>query len=163
MSTDRLIDTDDTGFFARTADTGVRHVYRVRWNRKRTARYAEELTPPRQSHPTVACFDYRGQAPLHDLTVGDALASIALLRHLAAWGPYDQCAFRTHDLDTATHRTLGVCRYCAARDLGLGDKALEVLATRLSPPPDGGQPGPAAVTRGHLRLVAAYGRLIEAA
>lgn len=154
--------TDGTGFYARDTADGIR-IHRVRWNRRHTARYAEALLPPTTRNGRRAAeLAYRGQAPLHDLTPADALSPAHLLRHLAAHGPYDACLFCRRPLEDDLPRAFGVGRDCAGRHLDLGPVALRVIYHRLDPPPDGGQT-PSAPARGHLHLVAANGRLIEAA
>src|SRR5690606_41817097 len=76
----KIIDTEHTGFFRDPVDGTV---YRVRHNRRRTARYAEALLP---AHPGIRT-DYRGQAPLHTLTPDDELGPVSLLRLLPAPAP----------------------------------------------------------------------------
>ena len=152
----KIIDTEHTGFFRDPADGTV---YRVRHNRRRTARYTEALLPV---HPGIRT-DYRGQAPLHTLTPDDELGPVSLLRFLAAQAPHRKCLFCHRPVEDPPSVTFGIGPDCAARHLEVPAKVLRVLHTRLDPPPDGGQPTPRAVHRGHLRLVAAYGRLIDAA
>ncbi len=162
-----IIDTTDTGFFAEPAGPSPSDglaIFRVRWNRKGTARYAEELMPPVDGpRGRTVRFAYRGQAPLRALTTADALPPARLLRHLAERAPYDTCLFCHRPVDDDVTSTFGMGVHCAAKHLGVTARFLAVVHARLSPPPDGGQPGPAGIRRGHLRLVAAYGRLIEAA
>lgn len=163
----RLIDTRRTGLYATQHPvTGTVEVHLVRWNRARTARYALALRPPRTPGDRFN-FEYEGQAPLHDLTVDDAVPVSMVLRRLAAGGPYDVCAFCQRSLEDALPRTFGVGERCAERHLGVRPVILRAVHARLpgvwppSRPPTG--PGTPVVARGHLRLVAVDGELVGAA
>jgi len=159
MST-TLIDTEHTGFYAvESADDT--ELYFIRWNKAHTARYAQQVQPMSAGQPARRiALTYRGQAPLHDLTPDHAYPVARALRLFATHAPYEVCMFCHRSLTEDLTRTLGMGHHCAAKHLHIGRRALETIY-RHSPHPDGGTPVPQPTS--HLRLVAAHGRLIEAA
>lgn len=170
--TTKLIDTNLTGFYMQLWADGLARLYLVRWNRARSARYAQMVLPPAPtpSRPEVKVrFTYLGQGPLHDLTPAHSVSTISTLRDFADRGPYTNCMWCHRTLDNDVARGFGMGHHCAEKHLGIRRKTLEVLF-RHTPPTGPGTPRTLPVEtadvtpprRGHLRLVAVNGELVAA-
>jgi len=170
--TTKLIDTNLTGFFMALREDDLVRLYHVRWNRARSARYAQQVwaPAPTPTRPEVKVrFTYAGQGPLHDLTPAHAVSAISTLRQFAERGPYTNCMWCHRELDGDVPRAFGMGHHCAEKHLGIRRRTLEVLF-RHTPPTGPGTPRtlpaePPEISpprRGHLRLVAVNGELVAA-
>lgn len=105
---DTLWDITQTGFFHVPPDNPaclkLTNVVYVKWNKRRTARYALAVGEPTRHHPDrprlvgyrYTPLHYMGAEVLHDLTPDDRVPDAKILRLLSYHAPYDLCMFCHH-------------------------------------------------------------------
>ena len=172
-----LLDCDAVGFYRRMDDDDELslQVFYVQWNRGHTGRYAQLITPGswrdrsdgERYHKLRLHYDADiSRDALRNLSTADRFPTASALRFFAAHGPFERCMFCNRPLEEDLVRGLGLGVHCARKRLGVGRRFLQVVWSRTTPPPNGGQPvrppkrQAAEAPQRHLQLVAVNGRRV---